>query len=177
MSDIIHLDQYKRRQQAKQCFKFWNAQFRDSFDEATKVGDLPDNVLLFIASPGEKSAGAVYQLIEQVKYPQTRLEEKDVQKLEMDLMDVHLHLADIFRYEMMYRLGWIESYPKMDCPLLDLIEAIEPGTKDMFSNPPNLKPDHPQYAEFAKLIPREKELFIRKLFVNALIEFNKKVNK
>ena len=177
MSDIIHLDQYKRKQQARQCFKFWNAQFRESFDETTKIGDLSDKVLLFVASPGEKSAGAVYQLIEQVKYPESGLEERDAQKLEMDLMDIHLHVADIFRYEMMYRLDWIESYPKMDCPILELIEAIEPGSKDMFSNPPDLKSDHPQYPEFEKLIPRERELLIRKLFVNALIEFNKQVKK
>jgi len=176
MTNIIQLEQYRKRKLGQVGFKLWNAKFRKTFDETTAIHDLPDSVLLFLASPGEKSAGIIYQLIQQLKYPVEKLDDGvGTNEMEMDLMDIHLYLLDKVRFEMMLRLGWIDNYDSREKAILDLILEFDKSMIGSFDAPPQLCKNHPQFEDYQNLINREKELFIRKLFVNALIEFNSKI--
>ena len=176
MSNIIQLDPLRKKKLGEKGFRLWNAQFKQSFDENTRLADLPDKVLLFLASPGEKSTGAIYDLIERIRYPHWKYSNpEDEKKREMNLIDIHLYLLDHIRLEMMRRLDWLEEYGGMDTPILDLILDFD-KSHPAFATPPQLAKDHPQIGEYLELIPKEQEVFIRKLAVSALIEFNHKLN-
>jgi hypothetical protein len=178
MSNIIQLEQYKRSKLGKNSFKYWNSQFHQSFNESTTICDLPDNILLFLASPGDKSEGTINQLIRAIRFPKDKPGTKALQKqVKMMLMDIHLFLLDRLRLEMLLRLGWIDDYPGKKVAILDLILNFSQTNYEQFKNPLPLAHNHPRWQEYNGLIPREKELFIRRLFVNALIEFNRKLHE
>ncbi len=175
MATVIQLDQFKRHQIGKRCFKHLNARFRESYDGSTKTADLSDQVLLFLANPDEISTSLTYQLIQYVLLPKDRkpIHPPD-KKTEIDLMDIHLYLVDKIRFEIMLRLGWIESYPGSDVTIIDLIINYEKTRYDRFKFPPQLSRNHEAFNEFVSLTDREKETFIRKFFLNALVVFSNK---
>ncbi|MBU2513487.1 hypothetical protein KJ966_19270 [bacterium] len=177
MAKVIDLNHYKKKRLGKVCFTPWNQRFRESYDESTTLKDLSDKTLLYLASPGEKSTNAFYEIIHCVKHPQLQKRKQSISKQdELEMMDVHLLMADRVRFELISRLSWIVEYPDENIPIIDLISMFQRNTYKHFHSPPKLALDHSHYSEFQKLIDREKVLFIKKLFVNALIVFNNRTN-
>lgn len=176
MTNVIDFEQFKFKKLGQASFQLWNVQFKQSFDFQTTLADLPDRVLLFLASPGDKSTGAIYQLAEKIRFPKSKTKASlDEKKIEMDLMDIHLYFLDKIRLEIMKRLKWLDTYDDIEMPILELILKFDKESS-LRSTPPELSSDHPRIDEYNELITKEKELFIRKLSVNALIEFNHKVH-
>jgi len=178
MAEIIQLDQFRRHQIGKRCFQRLNVKFKKSYNEDTKIGDLSAATLLFLANPDEHSTALSYQLIQYVTLPKNQqpVHPPD-KKTEIDLMDIHLYLVDKIRFEIMNRLDWIESYPGSESPIIDLIINYEKIRYDRYNTPPLLAKHHESYDEFISLGDREKETFIRKFFLSALVAFESTYKK
>ena len=173
MATIIKLDHFKRQQIGKNCFKYLNAKFRESYNDTTTVADLSDSVLLFLANPDEKSTTLIYQLIQFVLFPKgSNPSHPPDKKAEIDLMDIHLYLVDKIRFEIMRRLDWIESYPGSGATIIDLIIEYEKTRYDHFKTPPQLSKSHKSYDDFINLTDREKETFVRRFFLDAMVVFS-----
>lgn len=178
MAQVIDLDRYKADQIAQKAYKDWHRRFKETFSFDTCLSDLSDSTLLFLASPEDKSVNAFYELIvsvlESLSDNASPSSHAVHPKNDMDLMDIHLYLADRVRFEMMKRLSWLTSYPGEGVSIILLIRDYRQNKYESFTNPPILSPDHPGYKEYQSLIKRERELYVRKLFVPALLEFKKK---
>ena len=172
MANVIYIDQYKNQKLSRRCFNSWKVRFRETYTNSTQLAEISDKTLLYLATPGEKSTSTFYELIQNINdlTPQQPNPTTD-SATEVEKMDIHFYLADKVRFEMMVRLGWLESYPQQQLPIIELVRQFKENHLDLFNNPPQLSTNHPGYEEFRKLIIREQELFIRKLFVSALSAF------
>lgn len=178
MAKIIQLDQYRNEQIAKKCFRFWNRHIEEPCSYSTRWADLKDETLLQLAAPGEESTLIFYMLIQDIV--QTTLPQSEEQAdliSEMEKMDLHLYLADKVRLEMMLRLSWLQSYPQQELSIIELVKQYHHHRLENYNNPPELSADHPGHQQYQQLINREKELFIRKLFPEALNHFNSKLKQ
>ncbi len=177
MAKVIDLNSFKRKQIGEVCFKLWSRRFNEHFDEATSLKDLSDRTILFLASPGSKSANAFYELIKCVLSPQSKAKFQPITKEEeLEYLDIYLLLADRTRFELMKRLSWISEYCNEDDAIIDLIPIFKEDFYQNFHKPPKLSENHPDFQTYETLIEREKEVHVKKMFVNALIQFNARVN-
>lgn len=178
MAQVINLDRYKSDQIAQKAYKDWHRRFKETFTFDTCLSDLSDRTLLYLASPEDKSVNAFYELIvsvlESLCENLSSTSRSVDPKSDMDLMDIHLYLADRVRFEMMKRLNWLTTYPGEGVSIILLIKDYKRNKYESFTNPPILSPEHPGFKDYQSLIKREKELFVRKLFVPALLEFKRK---
>lgn len=176
MAKIIELEQYKKDKIGKRCFKYWNQHLKQSCSFFTQLRDLYDEDLLMLAAPGEESTVMFYMLIQSVHQENnTTLQDQPPTLSEIEKMDLHLYLADKVRLEMMVRLSWLKSYPQQELSVIDLVRQYHLHRLENYNSPPELSSRHPDYHQYQKLINREKELFIRKLFPKALNLFKSKV--
>jgi len=172
MSKVVDLNTYRMETAEFRGFSPWKKRFGEEYDRRTKLADLSDTTLRFLATPGEESASAFYELIMGVLDlgPGTKFSYLD-QKTQMEVVDIHLFLSDQTRFEMMRRLGWLDSFVPFDLPLMELVLNSERMKTESRETPPRLSPDHPGYDEYAQLTIRDRESFIRRLLPKALERF------
>lgn len=176
MADIVNLKHFRNKSVEQRVFGPWKIRFGDVFSQGTRLSDLSDKTLLFLAQPGEESAEAFYELILASfgLKPYSGLDslEKERQLL---VMDIHLFLADLFRFEMMRRLGWLEPLSCESRPLIELIGEFDQYKKLCRENPPVLSATHPDHSSYANMHERDKEGYIRRLLPGALDIFKRKI--
>lgn len=90
-------------------------------------------------------------------------------------METHLFLSDLFRFEMMHRLDWIDPTSCSIISLIDLVRSFEKCRDDFRENPPKLSQTHPDYNSYINLHERDREGFIRRLLPGALDIFQRKL--
>lgn len=172
MGKIVDLESYRLQAVEKRAFQPWERRFSRSFGRGVRLCDLSDDTLMKLAQPGEGSAGAYYDLIMAVF---DLGEEMNFSSLEKDqqlrVVDIHLFLADQMRFEMMRRLGWVETFFADDRPLVTLITDFEQLRERCRTHPPTLSRSRPDYDQYKALTPREREGFIRRLLPSALEAF------
>jgi hypothetical protein len=176
MAKIISLINLREEALEKKVFGPWKKRFGNFFTKGTRLSDIPDKTLLYLSQPGEESASAFYELIMGVLDlgPAVKFSFLDKQD-QLYVMEVHLFLSDLFRFEMMRRLGWIDP---IACSLKSLIELIK--NFDKYKNffretPPHLSETHPDFNAYQNLHERDKEGFIRRLLPGALDIFQRKL--
>ena len=64
-----------------------------------------------------------------------------------------------------------------DLPLLTLLDLVDSAPANQATPAPALLPDHPAYADYEKLIPSERHVFIRRLIPPALAEFRQRLEE
>jgi len=172
MTKVVDLNQYRMESAELRGFSPWKKRFGEAYDRHTKLADLSGSTLRFLATPGEESAAAFYELIMGVLDlgPGTKFSYLD-QKSQMEVVDIHLFLSDQTRFEMMRRLGWVESFIAGDQSLIELVLNCETIKNKSREIPPALASDHPGYGEYAQLTSRDRESFIRRLLPEALERF------
>lgn len=178
MVKIVELKDFRNKTLEQRAFGPWKKRFGEKFSHETRLSDIPDKTLLYLSQPGEASTVAFYELIMGVlnfghasKF--SYLENDD----QRHVMEIHLFLSDLCRFEMMRRLGWIKF---KDCSLTSLIELIANfrDYKDFCRrNPPELSESHPDYHSYKNLHERDREGFIRRLLPGALDIFQRKVHQ
>lgn len=172
MSKLVDLDAFRREQTVKRSFADWQKRFDETFTFETRLPDLSSHIIGILAEPGEKSASIYYELIMGVLDLGHLPRFEFLQPAErLRVVDTHLFLADLVRYEMMQRIGWIDDYSDRDRSLIDLIESYESSDYSRYSNPPQLSRCHPQFDDFNQRITREKEVMLRQLHQEALEAF------
>lgn len=172
MGELIALDEKRRRLRARRVFYPWERRFRCLFDEHTSVRDLPDAVLAVLIQPGEQNTRLVQSLVLRIL---TGESDADLEKLSSDrkilTIDVTLFLVDQIRFECMRRLGWVEADPRVDTPIVDLVDQAAQGNMTAMHATPAILASHPLYAEYQKTFVGDQGAFVRKLIPRAIEEF------
>lgn len=177
MPKIVDLHDYRTKAVEKRAFSPWQKRFGEVYDMNTRLSDLSDKTLFFLAQPGEDSSIAYYEMIMGVLDlgPATKFNYLPTEQ-QMQVVDIHLFLADHMRFEMMCRLEWLAAHACQNCSIIDLVQNHRQLHENCKANPPDLSPTHPGHATYQKLIPREKEVFIRQLLREALEKFEKRID-
>ena len=169
MSDIVDIEKARIVIRAKKGFKNWGRQFEYSFGLSTCMEDIPDKALAFLAEGNQNSSFYYYDLIMNVKdlgsgFGFNELEPAD----KLTTIDIHLFLLDRARYEYMKRLGWLDSYPGEEYPLVELIIYFDDLAPDIQAKPAVLSRNHPCYSEYISKNLFEREEIVRRLISEAL---------
>lgn len=176
MNKVIDINTYRRQLIQKKIYGVWERQLGESFNLDTRLTDLSDRVLCLLAQPGDASTTLYYELIMgSLDYGKADnfLHLDNHQKLAV--VDVHMFLADHGRFEMMRRLGWLKSHTCLKHPLVTIARQIDEIKPRCLADFPDLVASHPDYAAYQPLIPREKQVFIRRKLNDALEVFKKRI--
>ena len=152
----------------KKGFGPWRKRFGESYGEKTELSDLSDRTVFLLALPGEDSTVAFYELIMGIlglghapKF--TYLENND----KMTVVDIHFFLADLVRFEMMRRLGWLSDLASGELRIVEMVQSYEKVKFFFKANPPQLSTSRPDIEAYSTLHERDKESFIRRLLPDA----------
>lgn len=177
MGKIVSLKAYRTQSGSQKGFAFWRQRFRESFDEKTRIADLSDATVCYLAVPGEESTFAWYALImgalgmgRAAKFD--FLEKSD----QMIVVDIHLFMVDQLRFEMMHRLGWIAHSAGTESSILEMVQSHETARIHFRNHPPTLVASHPEYDAYIGLHERDRESFIRRLLGPAIEAFKNKIS-
>ena len=160
----------------KRIFGPWQKRFGETYGLKTRLSDLSDKVLYYLAQPGESSSLAYYELIMGVldfgpapNFPYLSNEDK------LAVVDIHLFLADQVRFEMMWRLEWIKAFEGRKFGLMELVQNFKRIKATCRENPPELAESNPGYHAYTKLTYGDKEVFIRRMLQKALEAFIERI--
>ncbi|MEJ2038856.1 MAG: hypothetical protein P8X55_07970 [Desulfosarcinaceae bacterium] len=158
-------------------FSVWKQQFRRSFSEQTGLRDLDHCILRQLADPGEASTRLFNALI--IGFLGLGDLSFDVldHRLQSRIIDVQLFLSDQVHFEMMARLGWLEAYGGREDALFEMVLRFDEARQDYRDQPPRLSPDFPGFSEYAALIDRDRQVFIRRLIPSALKAFSQEFGR
>jgi hypothetical protein len=172
MAKILDLLEQKRHLTAKKGFEPWSRRFRIPFDDNTSIRQLDNSTLKYLIRGGEDSAVALYELIMGIKNlgPGHRFHYLDNES-KMNVTDVTLFLLDLLRFEAMYRLGWLDDYPFLSTPLLDLVQEFAGRYAAARHQCPSLTPSHPKYSQYIAEFEPDRNSFIRRLIPDAIQKF------
>ena len=176
MTKIVDLQTYRTRALEQRGFGPWQKRFGESFDSKTRIVDLSDSTLYYLAQPGESSSIAYYEFIMGILDLGTAskfhyLGNRD----QMMVVDIHLFLADQMRFEMMRRLEWIRSFEGGQYSLLDMVQEFEKVKTKCRQHPPNLSKSNSDYATYTELTSGDKDVFIRRMLQEALDAFKERL--
>jgi len=176
MTKIVDLQTYRVKAVEQRGFGPWKKRFGESFDAQTRVADLSDQTLYFLAQPGESSSVAYYEVIMGVLNlgSATKFHYLGNQE-QMLVVDLHLFLADQMRFEMMRRLGWIRDFEGLKYGIIELIQKVEMLKDNFRLNPPVLAESRSDYADYARLTAGDKEVYIRRMLNPALDTFKERL--
>jgi hypothetical protein len=93
----------------------------------------------------------------------------------MQVVDIHLFLADQLRFEMMQRLEWILRFEGSKYSILEMIQAFDTVKSNCRSRPPDLAPSNSNYSDYNQMTDGDKEVFIRRMLQEALEAFKKRI--
>jgi len=172
MGRLLYISECRRRIDAKKGFSPWRRRFGISFDENTSVRRLDNQVIKYLVRGSEDSSSAFYELIMGMKGLGLahRFHYLDSEP-KMNVTDITLFLLDLVRFEAMYRLGWLDDYPFLKVPLVDLIQAFQDQFSPARHNTPALSGAHPLYEQYAAEFEGDRHSFIRKLIPEAIKTF------
>lgn len=177
MTKIVDLHAYRTKAVEQRGFGPWRKRFDEIFDSTTRLGDLSDNTLYFLAQPGEPSSVAYYEVIMGILDLGTAakfhyLADTD----QMRVIDLHLFLADHVRFEMMRRLTWIAGFEGAKYSIFEMVQAFAKVKETSRVNPPELSASRPDYAAYNQLTKGDKEVFIRRMLQKALEAFKNRLS-
>jgi hypothetical protein len=180
MAEVIEMEQFRRKLAADQGFRTWLHRFREQFGPQTRLGDLSDSTLLFLATPGDENLYVIFDLVMGAKKWGTSARfilDDLASQTKQRILDLSLRLLDYFRFEILRRLGWVESLDEAALPLVALLEVADSAPANQATPAPALALDHPAYTDYDNLIPSERHVFIRRLIPPALTEFRRRLEE
>jgi len=176
MTKIVNLQSYRTKVLEQKVFGHWQKRFGETYGLKTRLSDLSDKVLYYLAQPGDPSSVAYYELIMNIldfgKTPKFHnLGNSD----QMLVVDIHLFLADQIRFEMMWRLEWIKAFEGKKFSLIELVKDFENIRTKCREKPPELKELNPEYHAYIRLTQGDKEVLIRQMLQKALNTFKERL--
>lgn len=172
MAKVLDINEGRRHLAAKKGFEPWSRRFGIVFEDNTSVRQLENRILKFLIPGGEESAMVIYELIMAMKGlgPGPRFHYLESES-KMDVTDITLFLLDLLRFEAMFRLEWLDDYPPLKFPLLDLVQGFRDRMATARHFSPRLSAAHPHYAEYLAEFESDRNIFIRKLIPEAIKVF------
>ena len=176
MSKVVDLQKYRTKSVEQKGFGPWQKRFAEAFDSATRLEDLSDSTLYYLAQPGESSSVAYYEVIMGILGLGPAIKFHYLENSEqMLVVDLHLFLADQVRFEMMRRLNWITGFKGTRYRILEMVQEFNRVKETCRSNPPQLAGSNSDYVEYNQLTTGDKEVFIRRMLQEALDAFKKRL--
>lgn len=176
MADLIDFEAFLEKRKGQRVIQKWFHRFGHALDATVRIRDLPDEVLLPLAEGGADGNALLDELImSSWGIPPSDVRDLDP-PLRMVLLDLSLFLIDQFRFECMTRLGWVESVPAREVPLVDLIRSGDTAWKRLRKTPA-LKQGHPHYHHFQAMLKLEKETFLRGQIPAVLEQFRRRLKR
>lgn len=172
MTNVVDIQAYRAKVIEQRAFGSWEKRFGDSYHINTKLSDLSDAALHFLAQPGESSALAFYELIMGILDLGPSIKFNYLPNREqITVVDIHLFLADRVRFEIMRRLKWLINLPCEKYGLVEMVQDFDTVKSECTGTFPELAPAHPDYPAYAQLPHSERESFIRRMLRDALESF------
>lgn len=173
MAIVLDINECRRRLAAKKGFGPWTRRFNLGFSDDTSIRELDNEIVKYLIHGGDDSAMALYELIMGVKGlgQGVRFFYLDNEK-KMAVTDITLFLLDQFRFEAMFRLGWLDDYPTLHIPLLDLVQDFKSNFSAIKHQSPTLSAAHPRYREYLSEFEGDRNAFVRKLVPDAIQLFS-----
>ena len=172
MTNVVDIQAYRAKVIEQRAFGSWEKRFGESYHINTKLSDLSDAALHFLAQPGESSAVAFYELIMGILDFGPAIKFNYLPNREqIAVVDIHLFLADQVRFEIMRRLKWLINLPCEKCGLVEMVQDFDTVKTECTGTFPELAPAHPDYPAYAQLPHSERESFIRRMLRDALESF------
>lgn len=174
MAKIVNLQTYRTQLLNDRVFGPWRKRFNEPCDEKSRLSDLSDKTLLYLAQPGDASTLGYYELIMGafdlgMAVGFYALDKSD----QLKVVEVHLFLADQTRFEMMCRLGWVAEFFCQNDTILELIRNVDNLKLQSRDKPPQLSKSHAGYPDFKELTARDQEAFVRRLLPDAIESFRR----
>lgn len=163
-AEIVDLDDYKLSRAAARGGPAFQGRLKVELTPELTVAQLPDPALAFLVLSEPVVANYLQELITKILDLGRGFGSLDRPE-RVRVIDAHLLLADQFRFEVMYRLGWITSYPGQETPILRLV--LSPGAQPLLQEPVQLAPNHPDYPEFRLRKDTDGQVVIRRLIPEA----------
>jgi hypothetical protein len=172
MVKILDMFEQKRHLGAKKGFGPWSNRFRIRFDDRTSIHQLDNSVLKYLIRGDGDSSDALYDLIMGITGlgPGHRFQYLE-SAMRMVVTDMTLFLLDLLRFEAMYRLGWLDDYPLLSRPIVDLVQGFEKESAAAKQQCPSLAPAHPSYALYLSQFESDRNSFVRRLIPDAIQKF------
>lgn len=177
MGKVLQMEEQKRHMAARRGFEAWNRRFSQTFGPETSPAELGDGVLGALIEGSEESSMALYELIMGFlglgKGPRFySLESADI----ITVTDITLFILDQLRFEAMRRLLWIDDWPTLHVPLLDLVQEFSTRFSPSRHETPPLSTDHPRFEEYQNAYEGDRHLCVRRLIPEAIKCFLDKKN-
>lgn len=174
MAQIIHIATYREQSALKAGFKQWCRCFKDDFMIGTRFGDLKPTILYRLSDSSEPCEVFYYPLIlgflgHDAKQAFERLDHR----IQVQVVDIHLFLGDQVRFEMMRRMRWLARFGIGQYPIFDMVRRFDQIRELAQQDPPLLSETHSGYPEYKLLVPRDQQVFIRRLFPSTLEAFKR----
>jgi hypothetical protein len=174
MAKIIPLADYRIREALRAGSMIWQLNFKEPFDAGTGLPQLSPETLCRLAEPGNASATIIYALIiGLLEYGESVTFDELGPGAQNTVLDVHLFLSDQIRFEMMYRLGWLDAFGGRRHPLIEMVLDFERVRAHCCAHPPSLSTTHPDYGHYSQLFERDQQVFIRRMLIQALEAFQR----
>ena len=176
MTKVVDLKAYRIKLLERRGFGPWEKRFGKAFDLTTRIVDLSDRILFYLAQPGEPSSVAYYEFIMGILDLGAALKFHYLDNGEqMRVVDIHLFLVDQVRFEMMRRLQWIGSFEGEKFSLVEMVLEFDKVKKKCRENPPQLATSKSEYSNYMRMTAGDKEVFIRQMLREALEVFEKRL--
>ena len=175
MAKIIRLDEYRETAAMRAGSDQW---LKTSVNATrTSLCELSPHTLFRLAEAGDGNATAFYALI--IGFlgygPSERFDTLDSQT-QSHVLDIHLFMADQIRFEIMYRLGWLDCSAGNPFSLFEMVSRFAEVKQVCQAHPPRLAKDHPRWSEYQRLVDRDQQVFIRRMLTSALAAFKARYN-
>ena len=172
MAEIISLALYREQAAVRDGFRSWRTLFEEPLDAQTRLSDLGPKTLSYLAEPGEGGTAVLHAMIigfsgHGAATPFDALDSN----LQTRILDVFLFISDQIRFEMMFRLGWLEHFWGQQQPLFKMVTAFDDIKKRCSVHLPALARNHRDYEQYASLIERDQQVFIRRMFSSVSASF------
>jgi hypothetical protein len=178
VAEIIDLERFRSKIAADQGFRSWLARFQEQFDPDTRLQDISPSTLLYLATPGEENLYVFFDLVMGARglggSVRFRLDDLD-NDMKMKIMDTAFALVDRVRFEVMRRLGWVESMAEAEVPIIELVRRAWRLGAGFGQEAPALLPEHPDYPAYAPLSPMDRSVWVRRLIPRAVARFREQV--
>jgi len=172
MEKITAIEDYRRRKAAESLAEAWRERLGEDYGVDLGLPAVSDKSLFFLAERNPRSDQAFFALIIAVLEPAANVPFSRLNRVEQArVMDIQLYLADRIRFEIMRRLSWLTDYSGRSATMVQMVFDFPQMQYQDLEIPPQLAFSHPGYAEFSRLIAREKGVYVRKLVPEALIAF------
>jgi len=171
MTEVVDLKKAQLEMRVRRGYRNWTSKFGEVFTSSTRLPHISNNTLAFLSHGKEMGSFYLYDLIMNLQGLGTGFEFNELDtKDKISVIDRYLFLLDRIRFEYIKRLGWLDSYPGEDVPMVEFIVQFDQLAPGLQAKPPSLSKDHPDYSKFRQMNSFEREELIRKLISEALKE-------